>query len=241
MKRLLVTLGVCVLCLPMVFVVWLLLATKIPRMDALTMKMPLPVRSMIADIVLQERTKPATQRANRLDPDSIRRAAALRKALSIRTGSISAEVYGSNGRQIDARKFAASASRAEMTGDHCGAADEYANAVYEVQGDDSAYIYSEEMGKSAWLCGSVSGARKGFETAIAKQQRFLKRPNITDAEVTEAHNDMLRDDDWLVLVYSKQHERALARQACSQSHPKWASCTCKLDGQGNNISCSAGS
>src|SRR6266481_8677799 len=64
-----------VVCLPLAFVLLIVLAAKYPAMDAFTMKLPAEVQTTIADLILQETdygkdSAKGIDRALRFDPEN---------------------------------------------------------------------------------------------------------------------------------------------------------------------------
>lgn len=90
------------------------------------------------------------------------------------------------------------------------------------------------MGRSGLRCGDLTGARAGLETAILKEKDFIK--GTDEDQLGKVRQDLMADKQFLIVVYQKEHETALAKQTCSDAHPGATSCTCKLIS--NGVSCS---
>jgi hypothetical protein len=223
-------LGVIVVCMPMMFVCWLLLAAKWTKMDALTMHMPEGARSIVVKAMLAESSDaPTLQRAGKLDADAVKE---WQRRPHFRPGVQPAtppEVQAMYRQQIENRKYAQTLSKKaqedEQAGHACDAEELYTQAAGKYQSPEF-YQYTEGVGRAGLKCGDMPGARAGLEAAILIQTNFLK--GTEEDQLTSVRQDRLRDREFLIVVYEKQHESALARKVCSDAHPGWKACTCKL-------------
>ena len=238
-KRALMLGAVVLVCTPMVLTLLLLLAVVWPRMDAVTRRLPRAVRSTVASGILGIHDEAATplqlQRAGRLDaetaaryhpPDVIRNL--------VETPPNMAALYK---QQRESKKDAADlvrkAAQLEKSGKDCDAEDLYTQAAGKDPSSE-VYEYTEGMGRSGLRCGDLTGARAGLETAIIKEKDFIK--GTDEDQLGKVRQDLMADQQFLIVVYQKEHETTLAKQACSDAHPGAMSCTCKLIA--NGVSCS---
>jgi len=224
----------------MIFVGWLVLASRSPKMDASTMKMPMGMRSMVADGVLQAaKYGKVGTRSVRLDPgnaaawsrlcnledDSAPAAEAIRVCRTAISLDSSADNWDSLG------------IAQQQTGDHCAAEDSFTKAS-SITANNPVYSYVENMGRAALRCGAYYDARAGLETAIE-----LEEKNIQDTKNWEADDiagfkqDQQEDREYLVVTFDRLHEAKLQKDTCSLAHPGWSGCACKLDEKGD-VSCS---
>jgi hypothetical protein len=228
-------LGVVVVCLPMLVMGWLLLAARWTKMDALTMRMPIGVRSTIAQIAMQsiqwgKGQRPEFERVNRIDPANA-------DAWSGRCTSY----FGESERSADvatcitAVKVDASAATydglgdaQQRAGDVCAAEESFTRAA-SVNSGTHDYEYTERMGRAALRCGHLPSARAGLEVAVQHEDYRLKQEGKDDDEIDDTKTDMLKDREFLVVVYQKLHEDALAKKACAEAHSDWKGCACAVD------------
>jgi len=228
MNRKLIAAGIVVMCLPMVFATWLMLSAYWPKMDAVTMHLPMGLRSLVATVVVQKQVK----RAKALDPEVV----VPRKVnLMLTSADIARRQKENSAKALDLSK---QAQAQEEAGDPCAAADTYSLAASKVSGSDADYEYVQGMGRTSLLCGDVNTARAGLEAAVEKQERWIKTADDDDDDLAHTMKDEQVNWEWLVVVYGREKESGLAKSACTSAHPDWKSCVCKLVGKG--VSCSAG-
>jgi hypothetical protein len=237
MRKVLLVLGIAILCLPMLFVTWLLLASRWQKMDPTTAHAPLALRQAVASIILQKagygkKSLPALNRILRLDPKN---AGAWQRRCSIFVWDKSSP----NLKDCEAAVQFAEApgdyynlGRAQETiGDPCTAEDSYTHAVSATSSNpDTDYL--EAMGRAALRCNHLPGSRAGFELAIETQQKWLNQPDQDQDEIDDAKKDILADQESLIVIYHRQHDDTLAGQTCTAAHPGWKSCSCDIDAKG---------
>jgi hypothetical protein len=235
-------LGVVVVCLPMMLVGWLLLAARWTKMDALTARMPEGTRSLVVQAMLSHSSDTkGLRRATKLDPEAVREWQQRPRLI--------ANVVGSRGRQTPpelqafykqqianraaARALSKKAEDDEKAGQACAAEDLYTQAASK---DVSAEIYSytERLGRAGLKCGDLPGARAGLEVAVLKETNFIK--GTDEDQLADVRRDLLKDREFLVVVYEKEHESGLARQVCSDAHREWKGCVCAL-GKDSDVKC----
>jgi hypothetical protein len=232
-------LGVVVVCLPMMFVGWLLLAARWTKMDALTLRMPMGMRQVVAQALESNATwgkegRIQQERVTRLDATNAGAWSGrctgffgeTKRTADVQTCKVAVSLDGSAGNYNglgDAQKRA---------GDACGAEESFTKAASE-DSSSNDYTYTESMGRAGLRCGDMSGARAGLETALEKADRSLKAPDEDDDDIADTKSDMLKDREFLVLVYQKEREPVLAAAACSLAHPDWKGCACSLAKDGD--------
>jgi tetratricopeptide (TPR) repeat protein len=243
MRKTLWVVLVFVLCLPMIFVGWLVLASRSAWMDASTMKMPNSWRELVADGVLQKAGYGKTGRPNllrvvRLDP---RNAAAWGRLCSGQIDTTPAK------ESIATCKTAISlddsednwdslGNAQEASGDPCAAEESYTKAAGKAA-SSGGYSYVEDMGRAALRCGTYYNARAGLETAIELQEKDIRNTKDWDEEdIAEFKADQQLDREYLVVTFDHLHETKLMKDTCSLAHPDWAGCACRLDDKGK-VSC----
>jgi hypothetical protein len=238
-KRILMMGVVGLVCTPMILTLLLLLAVVWPRMDAITRHLPRAVRSTVASGILGIHDEAATplqlQRAGQLDAET---AAHYRPpVLGLRPHRTPPDMEAMYKQQRESKKAAADlvqkAAELEKNGKNCDAEDLYTKAASKDPSSE-VYDYTEGMGRSGLRCGDLPGARAGLEAAILKQKDFLK--GTDEDQLGTVRQDLMADQQFLIVVYQKEHETTLAKKACSDAHPGATSCTCKLIA--NGVSCS---
>jgi tetratricopeptide (TPR) repeat protein len=231
-------LGVFVLCLPLLFVGWLLAAAHWSSMDASTLNAPESLRQMVASVIL-ERTGnslnqlASLQRVIRLNPDEG----------SAWTWLCSGYIPGNHppsdlatcrralALQPTSNNYNALGRLQELSGDECAAEDTFTKAAGK---DASTGLYesAENMGRAALRCGDLYGSRAALEVAIGMQDKSLKDSDLDEDEIAEIRKDRLSDNEYLVIVLDRLKLPTLARQACTEAHPDWSGCACLLDARG---------
>jgi hypothetical protein len=239
-KKVLMALGVVVVCLPLVFMGWLLLAARSTKMDAMTARMPELPRSLVVQAMLANSSDAkGWQRATRIDAEAAeewrkRPQLFMTEATERQTPPQLQEMYK---QQVESKKTAKAlydkAEALEKAGQECAAEDIYAEAGSKDTSSE-VYRYTEGVGRAGLRCGELSGARAGLEAAIIKQKLFIK--GTDEDQLTDVRQDLLKDQEFLIVVYDKQHEAALARQVCSDAHPDWKGCVCGL-GKDKEVRC----
>jgi hypothetical protein len=226
MKRWWMAAGIAVMCLPMAFVIWLMLSAYWPKMDAVTLKLPMGLRSLVAEVVV----KNDVSRAKRLDAD-VQMPQTRRYGGNAAPNSFVAHVNSPEARELDRQ-----GKLREDAGDECGAVSLYTEADGNEDRTDAVYRFAEHKGRAALLCGKhLAAAQVGLEDAITKEKRLLQF-SVGDESDTQAA--MLKDREWLMVVYNRVGEADMAKDLCKVAHPDWKSCECSLVGK--DVRCVAG-
>jgi hypothetical protein len=236
-------LGVVAVCLPMVFVGWLVLVARWAKMDAVTMRMPEWSRSLAVQAMLERSSDAKSlERATKLEAEAVKEWQRHPQVIGMTGGvprgrrtppELQALYNQQMASRAAARALTAKAEEQEKAGQECAAEDLYSEAASK-DANNEIYRYAEGIGRAGLKCGDLPGARAGFEAAILKETNFIK--GTDEDQLTGVRDDLLKDREFLVVVYEKQHETGLARQVCSDAHPGWKSCACSL-GKNGDVEC----
>jgi len=221
--------------LPTVFVVWLLLAAGWTKMDPVTMRLPEGARSLAVRAMLGQMSDARTlERAKKIDAGAVAEWQSRPQMGFDRSNSFTVDNRNSDvqaRRAVDLNKIGL---QQEKAGRHCLAEETFSQAASASSG---GYYYSpaEHMGRTALRCGDLGSARAGLETAVFKERKSLAEDDPDDDadEIKEMNADMLKDREYLVVVYERQHEAALVAATCKQAHEGWKACACGLDAKGD--------
>jgi tetratricopeptide (TPR) repeat protein len=215
-----------VVCLPLAFVLLIVLAAKYPAMDSDTTKLPEGIQTTVADLILQKTAygKDAAKgidRALRFDPENpdawTRRChgrfdgttpdlATCRKAISL---------------QPTAGNFNSLGAAQEKAKDFCAAEDSYTSAIREATND--AY-YLRNMARAALRCGHTGASVAGFEVAEGLDAKAAADPD----EIDDVKDDLLADREYLAVAYDHANQSAKATAICTKAHTGWKACHCEL-------------
>jgi hypothetical protein len=234
MRKFLMGLGIGVLCLPMLFVCWLLAASRWSKMDALTMRAPMAMRGVVASVVLQKAgwgrdAFPMLDRVTRLDPDNAD-AWGRRCTVYSRGPQPEADVEAcvkAVSLQPTPQMYMALGRADERAGKECDAAEAFKTAV---RGPVRGYKRTESMGRAALKCGDLVEAREGLETAVSVQAARLMDKTASDSQMTQVKTDQLTDREYLIVTYDGLHEAKVAKHMCSVAHVGWKGCACGMEG-----------
>jgi tetratricopeptide (TPR) repeat protein len=226
-----------IVCLPLIFVLYLVAASKYPRMDAFTVKLPSIVRTTVAELTLQKAgygkgSERAIDRTIRLDPENAgawgRRCrfvvdetnydqAVCRKAIALDPSPWN---YNGLGRAQENAK------------DFCAAEDSYTTAIRGSQNDAELL---RNMARAALRCGHTGASIAGFEVAEGLDAKVAADPD----EDEDVKADLLTDREYLAVAYDRTNQPAKAAAACAKAHAGWKSCHCELTD--SSMKCSDGS
>jgi tetratricopeptide (TPR) repeat protein len=223
-----------VVCLPLAFVLFLIPAAKFPAMDAFTMKLPMGIRSAVAEMTLNNAdygkdSSKATDRAIQFDPDNAEAWAQrchgeydeTRISLAACRKAIALNPSGSN--------FNGQGTAQERAKDYCAAEDSYTRAI---QASSNNATYLRNMARAALRCGHVGASVAGFEVAEGLDAKAAADSDEED----DVKTDLVTDREYLTVVYGKTNEQAKAGAACAKAHADWKSCQCELNDAG--VKCS---
>jgi tetratricopeptide (TPR) repeat protein len=234
-RKVLLAVAVCVLSLPLIFVLWLLMAVRSPKLDAITMQMPDSVRSTVADAAMENVKAgkgwlPGIKRVIALDPHNVKAWDDLCDWES--------DNEGGEGGVKDCRTALSLHDSApnwdnlgelqEDAGDDCAAADSYTKAS-SLGSSGTYYAYVEHLGRASLRCGKNYDARAGLAAAIDLEDKSLKEDDNDDDDIADYKADQLADREYLIVTLDRLHDTAGAKAVCSAAHPDWKSCVCKLD------------
>jgi tetratricopeptide (TPR) repeat protein len=225
---------VSVVCLPLVFVLWLVAAAKYPVMDANTMRLPDGIRATVAELVIRNAgygkdSANAIDRVIRLDPDNSdawnRRCEAsvekksgdlapCRRSISLDPSAINYDRLGLG--QENAKDF-------------CTAEDSYTSAIRLSQNNATLLRH---MGRAALRCGHTAASVAGLEVAEDLDTKEASDPSEDD----DMKADLLEDREYLAVAYDRTRQPAKATAMCIKAHVGWKNCQCELTD--TNVKCS---
>jgi len=215
-----------VVCLPLAFVLVIVLAAKYPAMDTFTLKLPADIQTTVADLIMQKTgygkdSAKGVDRALRFDPENAdawsRRchgnldgttsdASTCRKAIALRP---------------TAWNFNGLGAAQEKDKDFCAAEDSYTNAIRAAQND--AY-YLRNMARAALRCGHTASSVAGFEVAEGLDAKAAADPD----DDGDTKDDLLSDREYLAVAYDRTSQPAKAAAICTKAHTDWKTCRCEL-------------
>ncbi len=235
MKRTLMVLGAVALCVPLAFMGWLVAAAKWTKLDATTVRMPMGMRQMVAQVVTQQAAwddRPTFARAVKLDPES---------ALGW-DGLCSSDGVAKDAKTelANCRKAVALSDNAtdenhigeaqEKLGETCASVDAYRKASVLSTG---GWAYLDNMAQAALKCKDLPTARAGFEAAVENASKGLTNKDADDDTKQDAKESVSTDREFLIVVYDRMKEPQLADATCKVEHPEWKGCACAIDKDGD--------
>jgi hypothetical protein len=233
LKRAWMVAGTVAVFLPTVFVMWLVVAANWKKMDAVTAHMPEGVRSLVVQAMLGiSRSDESMKRAVKLDAAAVTEWQQRQKVVQLSSvQGIVNSVSVNSERAVELNKRG---MEEEKAGHDCAAEEIFSQAASASSGGNY-YSPAEHMGRTALRCGDLGSARAGLETAVFKEDKSLKDDDADDDadDIKETNADMLKDREYLVVVYQRQHEAALVAATCRQAHAGWKGCACGLDAKGD--------
>jgi tetratricopeptide (TPR) repeat protein len=227
-----------VVCMPMVFVLFLIPAAKYPSMDSLTLKLPMGIRRTVAELALQKvgygnEAAGKIDRAIKLDPES---AAAWSRRCGMNAFDPAptadmATCQKAIGLDPSAENFNGLGLAQEQARDYCTAEDSFTRAIKESENNPG---FLRNMARAALRCGHTGASSAGFEVAEGLDAKAAADPD----DDGDTKNDLLRDREYLAVVYGRLNEQAKAQESCAKAHPGWKACHCELNDSG--VACSGG-
>jgi hypothetical protein len=215
-----------IVCLPLTFVLLIVLAARHPAMDSFTIRLPAAVRTTVADLILQKAgygkdSAKGIDRAIRFDPENPD--AWTRRCHRTLDGTTSdpATCQRAIALQPTAWNFNGLGAAQERAKDFCAAEDSYTNAIRETAND--AYSL-RNMARAALRCGHTAASIAGFEVAEGLDAKAAADPD--DDEDTK--DDLLSDREYLAVAYDRTKQTTKATVICSKAHPGWKTCHCEL-------------
>ncbi len=226
MRPVLWSLLLTIVCLPMAFVLFLLVASRFAAMDSFTSKLPSGIRSSVADVAMSKAgydkgSGAIIDRVLRLDPDNVD--AWGRRCHANTNDAIQREACN-KAVALDptAWNFEGLGSTQEHAGDFCGAENSYTSAIRYSQ-NDAGLLRS--MARAGLHCDHAWASVAGFEVAEGLDAKSAT--NDTDDEDNTAA-DLLADREFLVIAYNRTKQSAKANAMCTKTHPDWKGCNCDL-------------
>jgi tetratricopeptide (TPR) repeat protein len=215
-----------VVCLPLAFVLLIVLAAEYPAMDSFTTKLPErhsdhSGRPHPAKNRLRQGLGKGNRSRLRFDPENpdawTRRChssfdgttpdpATCRRAISL---------------QPTAGNFNGLGAAREKAKDFCAAEDSYTSAIREATNDAD---YLRNMARAALRCGHTGASVAGFEVAEGLDAKAAADPD----EIDDVKDDLLADREYLAVAYDRANQSAKAAAICTKAHTGWKACHCEL-------------
>lgn len=231
-----------VVCMPLVFVLFLIFAAKHPAMDALTLKLPNGVRTAVSELAFNNTgfgKQEAVQldRVIKLDPASSD--AWSRRCTLFITSNVQDDKRQSGlaacqkAVMLDptAWKINSLGLAHERAKDFCTAEDSFTSAIQKSSNNPH---FIRNMARAALRCGHLLASGAGFEVAEDLDAKDAADPDDDgDAKV-----NLALDREYLAVIYDKSNEPEKAAAACERAHPTWKNCHCDLSD--TDVTCSGG-
>jgi len=237
MRKVLLVLGIAILCLPMLFVTWLLFAVRWQKMDSTTAHAPLALRQAVSSVILQNASHskdplPALGRVSRLDPDNAV-AWRFRCSFSAQSNATPNLKDCETAVKLDHAPvdYFHLGRAQELSGNPCVAEETFTQAVTATSTNPQPG-YLDGMARTALRCGDIGASRAGFEAAVATRQTRLTQPKWSQSDLAQIQKNLLADQESLIVIYHRQHDDTLAGQTCTAAHPNWKVCSCNIDAKG---------
>jgi tetratricopeptide (TPR) repeat protein len=252
MQRLLWGVFIVILSLPLLFAGYLFVAARSPALDRITLRLPMDVRSPVAQIALRSvgYGKGSSERIDRilqLDPENA--VAWTRRCSNQSSGSV-AERLGNCKRAATLDPSRWNFNRLGLiqqeAKDFCAAEESFtiattgtqrstrssAGMVVSLDGNEPNAIFLRNMGIAAVRCGHIPAGRAGLEVAEDLDEKSVAKdaadPESDDDDVDDDKADLALDREYLAAVYDQVGEPVKAAEACSKAHVGWTPCHCEL-------------
>jgi hypothetical protein len=233
--RLVWALLVCILCLPLAFVLYLVAAARYPSMDGFTARLPPVVGSAVSQIALRRAgygkdDGNAIHRALQLDPESADAWTRLCH-LNDDAGGHEATCRKAVSLSPTAWNFNALGAAQERSGNFCTAEDSY---TMSVQKTSNNAFFLRNMARAALRCGHSGASVAGFEVAESLDAKAVSDPDDDDG----TKPDLISDREYLSAAYDRTKQPEKATAICLKAHSDWKSCHCELTDK--DVKCSNG-
>jgi hypothetical protein len=197
-----------VVCLPLAFVLMIVIAARYPAMDALTIKLPAGIQTTVADLILQKTgygrdSAKGIDRALRFDPENAD--AWTRRCQNNFDGTTSdpATCRKAIALEPTAWNFNGLGAAQEKAKDFCAAEDSYTNAIRAATNE--AY-YLRNIARAALRCGHTGASVAGFEVAEGLDAKAAADPD----DDGDTKDDLLSDREYLAVAYNRTSQPAKA-------------------------------
>jgi len=245
MRKILTIAGIVLLCMPTLFVSWLLAAARLPALDPLTMHLPMPMRSLVAEVAMKRvrpyQPSPILARVLRLDPSNP-------EAWRHRCNTPDAALSTNDRVALCARAASFGDNEwvehdlgdAQLANNNpCAAEDAYRKATSIGANLGYARVNNYSAGKAGLLCGDFELARASFAAALFLDDKRLQQEGAADTKVRQAtQSSIAHDNGGLSIAYRGKHQDQLSQGACVAGFPDYKTvCRCDLD-KDNHVTCS---
>ena len=224
---------------PMCFIGLVAAEAFSPRLDALTLHMPSPVRSIVGILAMtsvgyDNASGQKIDRVLRLDPEN---GDAWSRRCSTQTISGSSQAFQSCTKAVAFNPVQGTYNNLgqaqEKLHDPCAAEDSFNVANMKAASANTEILRS--FGRASLECGHIPAAVHEFELAERKDTQSVAvsaAEHEDEEDLQEEQEDLAADRDWLVLAYARNGHMNQAAAMCSAGHPTWKSCTCNFDDKG---------
>jgi tetratricopeptide (TPR) repeat protein len=225
-----------VVSLPLVFVLFLVIAARYPAMDSFTMSLPSGIRATVAELTMRNAgfDKNAAQRIDRtirLDPES---SDAWSRRCQMNFGGEKYETAACSkavSLEPTAWNYNKLGAAQESDKNYCAAEDSYTSAI---RASSNSSLYLRNMARAALRCGHVGASIAGFEVAEGLDAKPADDPD--DEE--DVKKDLQTDREYLTVAYNRSNQPAKATAVCAKAHADWKTCGCELTDTA--VTCSGG-
>jgi hypothetical protein len=245
MRKVLTIAGIVLLCMPTLFVGWLLAAARLSALDPLTLHLPMPLRSLVAEVAMKRvnpfRPSAAVDRVLRLDPQNV---GALQHRCSAPDATQSVEARVALCQKAvgldDAESVENGLGRAELSSnDPCAAEDAFRKATS--LGTDLRFARADnyDAGLAGVRCGDFELARASFAAALFLDQKALGGAQNGGADrLLSLQKRIALDNGGLSIAYRGKQQDQLSQEACIAGFPDFKTvCRCDVD-KDNHVVCS---
>jgi tetratricopeptide (TPR) repeat protein len=223
-------------CMPLVFVLFLVAAARYPAMDSFTTSLPSSIRATVAELTMRKMGfgKDAAQRIDRtirLDPENSD-AWSRRCHMTFDDNKIDMAAC-SKATSLDPSpwNYNELGAAQEHEKNYCAAEESYTSAI---RGSSNSSLYLRNMARAALRCGHAGASVAGFEVAEGLDAKPVEDPD--DADDVKA--DLQVDREYLTVAYNRTNQPAKATAVCAKAHADWKTCDCELTD--TDVKCSGG-
>jgi tetratricopeptide (TPR) repeat protein len=212
----------------------LLAEARFTALDGFTLKMPHPLRAIVATLTVHENgaSAAALDRALTIDPDNT---AAWGRRCSAYVGKDATERLYDCQRAVALRASAANlrgeASALEESGNFCAAEATYRAALTKADVVGQRAYVMRDQARTGLACGDVSGSL----TALRSAEEIDTRNAAEAGQNASGRDGLAADRGYMAVVYDRMNQPQKAKELCAEANPAYASCTCELTGSG--VSC----
>lgn len=227
---------------PLLVLVVLVAAIRAPWMDAVTVRMPMGVRTAVAGVILGQaefglKAIPALERVVRLEPDN---AGGWQRICVTREASMAQRAVACQ-RAVDVAptpwNYKAMAQLQEEQGNLSGAEETMRTAQARADTiDNEPALFLRELGRLELINGDMDKSLTDLlqaEKFDARDAEFAKKDDEESADALET------DRDYLMVLYDRRHEPEKSAAVCRKTMPKSDKpCGCTMNAK-NALRCTS--